>query len=278
MDALTLRRVSVWLDEFAPAASAFPHALEWAARLALPLHAVTPSAEFLTADRLRLCATACARNGVAWDVSPAPDSMAEARTHFFRPLELCVLGDGLPPSLRDGLLRESLHGNETCVLVCPRNWQPASRILVLHQESDAGSDFLLSALRLCRALAVTPVVLTVARSEVESRRQQTLAEEVCAAERLVADFDVMVGCDVPQAVARVARWRRCTHVFLEKQPAPPWWRGRRRDVLTEVLGLGEPLTLLAVPASGGVYPRRGQPGGSPGVDRFPRVRGDAPCG
>jgi len=258
----------VWLDEFAPAASAFPHALEWAARLALPLHAVTPGAGSPVADRLRLCATACVRNGVAWDVSPAPDSLAEARTQFFRPLELCVLGNALPPALRDGLLRESLHGTETCVLVCPRNWQPASRILVLHQESDAGSDFLRSALRLCRALAVTPVVLTVARTESEARRQQRLAGEVGAAERLVADFDVMVGCDVPQALARVARWRHCTHVFLEKPPAPPWWRGRRRDVLAEVLGLGEPLALLAVPATPGpaVLRAAAKPSAPAGVD------------
>src|SRR5262249_44210361 len=106
MDALMLRRVAVWMDEFAPGAGAFPRALDWAARLGLPLYPVTASLSgraheaAVPADTLRRCAAACARNGVAWDVA-LPGSPAGC----FPPGELCVFGADRPQTRRAALLQ-----------------------------------------------------------------------------------------------------------------------------------------------------------------------------
>jgi K+-sensing histidine kinase KdpD len=120
---------------------------------------------------------------------------------------------------------------------------------VLYQERDPNSPFIAEVLRLCRAFAVAPVVLTFGRSEVEARRRQHVAVEAFAAARAPADFDLIASCEVHTAVAHVARWRKCSHVFLAKHYAPPWQRWLRGDALQRLLGLSDSLALLAVPTS-----------------------------
>jgi hypothetical protein len=266
VDTLPLRQVSVWLDELAPQHGAFTHALEWASRLALPLHGVTATpggwggrmVDYHRAEgegpgrteRLEACATACARRSVSWNASRWQGPPADWVKQFLRPAELCVFGDALPPRLKDELLRGSLRRRDVAILLCPRPWEPVSRVLVLHEHRDPGNRFLDAAARLCQAFDVTPVVLTVARTEREARLRQDLAEERFATRRRPADFDFIVGCEVRTAVAWAARWRRCSHVVLERESAPPWWPRLRGDTLQRLLGLSDALTVLALPGAG----------------------------
>jgi hypothetical protein len=163
------------------------------------------------------------------------------------------------------------------VLVCPRDWRPVSRVLVLNQEQDPRGLFLAAVLQLCRTFAAAPVVLTVARSEMEARRRQRFAEEAFAAARTPADFDVVVGCEVRAAAARVACWRRCSHVFLARHNAPPWRRWLRGDGLQRLLGLSDSLAFLALPAARPLGPA-GDAGRYPEERRNPQAPGlSAPC-
>jgi K+-sensing histidine kinase KdpD len=92
-------------------------------------------------------------------------------------------------------------------------------------------------------------VLTVARTERQARQDQRAAEELFAARGLLADFDFVVGFDVRTAVASVARWRRCSHVVLEKTRSSSWWRWLRRDTMSLLSDLTDALTFLALPGA-----------------------------
>jgi hypothetical protein len=251
MDALGLNNISVWLDELAPGSGAFAYALEWGARLGLPLHGLSHSGGRTRdeVNRLRACEAACARQGVAWNAFTWRGPLADGVARFSRPVKLRVFGDASPPAVRETLLRRSLGDDPTPFLFCPRTWQPASRVLVVYQERDVSSPFLADVLRLCRAFAVAPVVLTISRSEIEARRRQRLAEEAFAAARTPADFDLMAGCEVRTAVAHVARWRKCSHVFLAKPYASPWRRWLRGDALQRLLAPSDSVAFLAIPTS-----------------------------
>jgi hypothetical protein len=276
MSALALRHAAVWLDELAPEGGAFAHAVEWASRLGLSLHGVTSTLRMwggrltslpwsaggraddatpcvLPAEKLEACATACARRGVPWNASLWQGPLVSGIDQFLRPLELCIFGDALPPRLKEQLLRQSLHSPDSSVLVCPRSWQPVARVLVLHEHRNPANHFLDAAAEVCHAFGTIPVVLTVARTEREARLRRRFAEERFGSRRQAADFDCIIGCDVRTAVAWVARWRRCSHIFVERDSAPPWWRWLRGDTLQRLFGLADGLTFLALPGRGPAF-------------------------
>jgi hypothetical protein len=244
-----LSNVGVWLDDLAPAGGAFAHALEWAGRLGLPLRAVAPEGA-AAKKALEACAAACTRRGVPWEGAVGQGPLPLDVDRFLDRGGLCAFGDALPPRLKEELLRQSLGSARAWVLVCPRSWHPAARVLVLDRHGDPANDFLGTAAEACRALGVTPVVLTVARTEREARARQRRAEETFAAQGLPADCDYTVGWEVCSAVAAVARWRRCTHVFVHRRSPSPWWRRLRDDPLERLLGLSDRLTFLALPGAG----------------------------
>jgi hypothetical protein len=270
MQFLGIRQVSVWLDESEPERGAFEHALEWASRFGVPLHGVvsrsksdpgggqfgpatarTPGNEARSCGAgtgaLQACAAASSQRGVSWRSSAWQKPLIRAGDQLFRPRELCVFGQSIPLWLKAELLRRSFVCARPPVLVCPQLWEPVSRVLILHQHRDPGNGFLDVAGQLCRTLDVTPVVMTVARSAREARLRQAFAEERLARLNLPADFDFIIGSDVRTAVACLARWRRCSHVFLERENAPFWWRWLRGDLMEQLLGLSESLTFLALP-------------------------------
>jgi K+-sensing histidine kinase KdpD len=122
-------------------------------------------------------------------------------------------------------------------------------VLVVHQGRGLESRFLDTVAHICRAFEVVPVVLTLARSEREAELRQRLAEERLAAHTLPADFDYLVGRDPGPVVADVARWRRCSHVFVER-PRPSFWRGWLHDSLLEqLLVRSETSAVLALPVA-----------------------------
>jgi hypothetical protein len=274
MAALALDHVSVWLDELAPDRGAFAHALEWASRLRLPLKAFAPSssqqdttasgpsrdgkgclalpgpaAPALGPERLHACEAACLQHGVAWGAFHWQGSVSFGIERFLRPVQLCVLGADLPAPGGPELLARSLHSPPGPVLVCPQSWRPMSRVLIVNQQRDVRSCFLDLAARVCQAVAVVPVVLTVARSEREAQARQRLAEETLAASRLPADFDCAVGCDAATAAATVARWRRCSHAFVESGRLTSWWSWARGPLPEQLLRQSASLTVLALPGA-----------------------------
>jgi hypothetical protein len=273
MVSLELQHVSVWLDELAPERGAFAHALEWAAHLRLSLYGITSTLgtwggrlaghrkllESGTLDgapgvvpsvKVAACASACARQGVSWNLSPGDGPLAGGIDPLLRPVELCAFGDALPRPWKDLLLRQSLRSPDSAVLVCAKSWQPVSRVLILNEEREPGNNFLDISAEICQAFGVAPVVLSVARFEREARLRQRFAEERFAARGQDAAFDFIAGCDARSAVAWVARWRRCSHVFVERAAAPPWWRWLRGDTLQQLFGLSDSLTFLALPGAG----------------------------
>jgi hypothetical protein len=126
--------------------------------------------------------------------------------------------------------------------------------LVVDQRCGAGDRFLDRVAEVCRAFHVTPVVLTVAGSERQARLRRRQAEETFAAWRQPADFDFVAGCDVRTAVACAARWRRCSHVFVERPRGPAWWRRLCGETPADLLGVSEALTFLALPGGPGARP------------------------
>jgi hypothetical protein len=259
------QQVSVWLDGSPSDRGAFGHALEWASRLRLPLHALAKLTSRSGEDRtgaLKEYAQACARKEISWDVVVSQEAQALCAQEFFAPLRLCVFGQSLPTTLREELLWWSLHTAQVATLVCPTTWAPLSRVLLLNQWRAPAGSFLTNAARVCRAFRLTPVVLTVARTEAEARLRQRDAEDVFAAHDLSGDFDFLVGCEVRAAVSLEARCRRCSHVFLERQNAKSWWRWLRGDAFQELLGISDSLAFLALPGSGFLAPG-GEPSRNP---------------
>jgi K+-sensing histidine kinase KdpD len=87
----------------------------------------------------------------------------------------------------------------------------------------------------------------VAGSERQARIRERFMADAFAQRGLIADFDSVTGCDVLTAVARAAQWRRCSHVLVERRDVSPWRRWLFGDIMTELRGLSNSLTLLAVP-------------------------------
>jgi hypothetical protein len=246
METLAVRGVAVWLDTLAPEGGTFAHAVEWATRLGLPLRAAAAA----PAGQLTACAAACASRGVPWDAGSGQPPAAFEPGRLLRPHELAVVADALPGAMMGEVLSRSARLAAAPVLICPRSWQPAARVLVLDEQPTPGRGFLESAADLCRALRLSPVVLTVARAEQEAWEGQRFAREAFVAPGLAADFDLIAGWDVRMAVAAAARWRRCSHVFVGRRGAAPWWRWRRGDSVRRLLGLSDSLTFLALPGAG----------------------------
>jgi len=243
--------IAVWLDSLAPDRGAFPHALEWANRLGWSLCGflspwwppeIQSSSPTLNASTLNACRAACASREVTWEVREESDQKIQTA-------ELCVVSDGLTAAGKNLVIRQVLGIWRTPLLVCPKSQQTLSRMLVLNQYR--GGCFLEAVAHLCRLFQVEPVVLTLGSTEPEVRAAQQMAEQLFAAQKVIADFDFAVGYDVPMAVSCAAKGRHCSHVVLEDRPSPPWWRWFWGDVLTQMLALSQTFTVLALPSNSG---------------------------
>jgi hypothetical protein len=264
MDIHALRRVCVWLDELAPECGSFAHALEWASELDLPLQAVSEaltqpiaghrSDSDLLAKKLASCALACTHRGVAWEEPVQGGIGLDRMDRLFGLHSLGVFGAQLPLPLKEKLLFGSLRSAERPILMASTAWQPISRVLVLHEWYVGGDDFLDSVTALCRTIHAAPIVLTVSSAEAKARQGQERAQEIMAQHRLDADFDLLVGGDLPVGIAAVARWRQCSHVFVAQRRATPWWHWFRRGIMGHLLRLPDSLTVLALPPAAAPAP------------------------
>jgi hypothetical protein len=147
-------------------------------------------------------------------------------------------------------LARSTRYPEVVLLLTPAIHQPMTRVLILHDDHDPSGCFLETVGRLCQALDVQPLILTLASSERNAMLKQRFAEGVCSTLRLKADFDAAVSFNLYSAVDRVATWRNCSHVFFERPKqamSVPLWQRTRGDSLSELRKVRESLTLLALP-------------------------------
>jgi hypothetical protein len=279
-------QVSVWLDESAPGRGAFAQAVQWASRLGLSLRVCVPAEERWRrlpadgepqtygpqADLLAACQAACASLNVPTEQVLLEGPVARGVEQFLRPATLCVFGSALSDTAKVELMRQSLLNGAVPFLVCPQTSWALSRVLVVQQRGASGNYFLESAARLCGALRVTVVVLTVAGSEREAAAAESAARAVWAARGPAAEFDVAIGCELRGAVASVAQWRRCTHLFVERQRASPWRRWLRRDTFGSLLGLSDSLSVLALPPLAEVGGQRSEVRGQTSEAREPTTQ------
>jgi hypothetical protein len=221
-EAAIFRRIVVWLDHLVKSDGALAHGLEWAERLGRPLVPISPAQ-------------------LERGMSGLPQLLG--------PGDLLVLGAVLPAAEKKQLLRHAARCAAAGVLVCPGAWERWSRVLVLHEAPRPPEGFLTAAAEVCRYLGARPVLLTVARSERVAHRHQQAAREVLAGSGLGAEWDVVIGAEIRAAATRVARWRRCQAVLLERPPAPPWWRRWQGGTLAKFTGPADMVSLLALSAA-----------------------------
>jgi hypothetical protein len=252
MQRCALNQVDVWLDDFSNGEGALLEAMDWACRLGLPLRVIARSARVggpaPVVERISAWGAACAQRGIAMETL----FWAEEEMGFdqlSRSGSLCVFEDVAADPVRDKLLARSTRDPEVPVLVAARVHRPMNRVLVVCHDHQANPTFLESAARLCRALNVPPLILTVASSDRQARRGQSFAEDVCASLRLQADFDSVAGLDYRSAAKRVAAWRHCSHVIVERPRCASLWQRLGGDAFSELRSLSGSLAVLGLPGS-----------------------------
>src|SRR5262249_15693796 len=90
----------------------------------------------------------------------------------------------------------------------------------------------------------------LARTDKQAREGQRAAEEACSVHRIAAHLDSVVGGDLRGAAASIARWRRCSHVFLEQWKANSWWGWLGGATNERLFGLTESQTFLRLASAG----------------------------
>jgi hypothetical protein len=246
-----IRRIVPLLAHFSPQQSVFREALEWGSRLHLPIHALCLQSEGKPANHdEQACAEACARLAVPWELRHHSSAVRHGFADFLRPDDLLLLAQRPEPAEKSFVLCWAGGRNGPALGVCPDTFSPLTRILYVQRDARPSEIAIATVVELCRELGFPLVVLSLAGSEREAWQQQRLAEEMVAAHRYPADFDSLVGWDLRSAVVRVAGWRRCTHVILERQSASSWWRWLGADPTERLLDLSVPLTFLTLPEVG----------------------------
>lgn len=269
------QRSVVLLNRLAPERGAFPHALDIAQRLQLPIHAVAcPGCELSEKDASprhpasprhgaleqeesrtsSACAHACARAKVRWEWFRIEGHPLTAIKQAVAPSDLLVFDQALPRRAWKDQFHRDLLALPSPILVCPNTWSPLTRALVVDEGYLPAESFLLQAAALCQRLEVETIVLTVATSERIARRRQATARSLLGTRGLRASFDSLTGARVRDAVSCVARWRHCQLVVLSREDSPPWWRWLRRESSTWLDNATEFASFLSLPGrSYGVF-------------------------
>jgi hypothetical protein len=292
METQVLHHVSVWLDDLSSADSAFTEALEWAWRLGLPIRAVVTSTRLGNCElaprmhgaevpppalspregegrlrgvedresapiveKVKNWGIACAQRGVTMETSFWVGEIDRGIDQFLRPWDLCVLEGNRSDPAREKLLAKCTRHAKAPLLLAPPVYKPMTRVLILQDHQNPNPAFLRTAARLCLALEVRPLILTMASSERQARLKQSFAEGVCSSLHVQADFDSVVAFNFRIAAARVAAWRNCSHVIVERPNSTSLWQRLRGDafwqhlgdVFSELKSLAGLVTLLGLP-------------------------------
>src|SRR5262249_29867735 len=139
-------------------------------------------------------------------------------------------------------------GNSKALLMLtPQVYKPVTRVLILYHGRNTNPFFLETAARLSQTLNIQPLILTLATTEHKARVLQSFAEEVCYSLHLQADFDSVIAWDVCSAVSRIAVWRNCSHLFVERPKKFSLWQRWGSNILCKLRLLSDSLSLLAIP-------------------------------
>jgi nucleotide-binding universal stress UspA family protein len=245
------RRLIVLLDDGAPLQGAFAHALEWAWHLRLPIHAWAlsfpgPASEEFAA-KVNACAKVCGDWGVELRLTPMDGESVLRFRQQLRPEDLLIVSYAPTVPERLALIRQVLQ-EPAAVLICPQAWKSSlSHMLFLYRGCDQNQEALATVMDLCRCLQTTPVVLTVAGSQREGSRLQQPVRAAFADHRQEANFDLLIGAEVAEAAARVARWRHCQLLVMGCYGRPPWARWFGGSTTERLIGLADSLAVLTIP-------------------------------
>jgi nucleotide-binding universal stress UspA family protein len=264
----------VLLDDEAPWQGAFAHALEWAWHLRLPIHAwalppcgavedprrpiepwdavslarlSTRSVSDAFVTRMNACAKVCTEWGVKLGLTRIEGVPSRWFGQHLRPDDLFLIGYAPDRAERLALVRQVLR-QTAAVLLCPKVWRSTlSRMLVLYRSCQQNQQALATAIELCRCVGATPVVLTVARSQREGCRLQQPARAAFAEAGQSGHFDLLIGAEVAEAAARVARWRQCRLLVMGRYGRLPWTRWFGGSTTERLVGLADSLAVLTLP-------------------------------
>jgi nucleotide-binding universal stress UspA family protein len=245
------------LDDGAPLRGAFAYALEWAWHLRLPIHGwalgpsfcapfpAPPSDEF--AKRVNACAKACGDWGVELRLTPIEGDPILWFHQQLRPEDLLIVSYAPAGTERLEFPRQVLQETAT-VLICPQAWKSTlSRMLFLYRSCEQNKDAMATVLDLCRCVRTTPVVLTVARTEREGSRLQQPVRVALADHGQGGLFDIVIGAEVAEAAARVARWRQCQLLVMGRYGRPSWTRWFGGSTTERLIDLADSLAVLTIP-------------------------------
>ena len=254
MHSSAIQHVSVWLDDASLDDATFPHALEWAVGLSLPIRAVatTPdvgdcSTRVPVLDRLRAWGTACAEKGVTVESHLCLERTPGAIDQFLRPGGLCVFYHPASSRVQHYLFVQSVYSPAICQLICSQTFASIRRVLILCHHPSVSTAYLETAARICQALETTPIILILANSEREAQLKQGFVEGTCNWLGLEADLDTIVHHDLAQVVVRVASWRSCSHLITARQTDPSRGEGAHRNLVEQFRDLCSPVSVLTLP-------------------------------
>lgn len=248
------QQLTVLVDSLAPDGGAFAQTLDWAVRLRLPVRGMLSRGEGLT--REPACAAACSRRQLEWQAAVLPENNAGLRT---KSDDLLVFGQALSEERKRGLLHGAWGKDMPPMLVCPDRGSAISRVLLVDRAGQAEAGYLDAAIEICRRLHAAPVILTLARTERAVRRCQRQTQAELARLGADAELDAAIGAEIRQAVASVARWRRCHLVIADHPGNLPWWRWSRNQFVDGLLEVARSLAFLALPGGGRERDRSASP-------------------
>lgn len=237
-------KLAVFVDRLAPEQGAFAFAIDWARRLQgeLQLLVMRPEDD----SKARACAEVCQQNGSICELRAA-DRRIEGNPARTDTGTLFLIGHCLTMPQKAMVLQHVLPQLRSGVLVCPDQWQPVTRVLLIHQECDGDQVMLARGVRLCVRLGARPIVLTVARSERFARQLQEAARKCLNNAGLFADFDYLVGAEIRHEALSVARWRRCQLVVLPRPKTSLWQRWTRGNALKRMMESRNSFGVLTLP-------------------------------
>jgi hypothetical protein len=243
--------VSAWwqsVDDVEALDSGFDWATRFGARLRVVagnLDAADRPARLAAVDALK---RRCAGRGVNLELVFWQGTPTFGARQFLQTAGLCIAPPGLPEPVRRPIIAEWLGAPHVGLLLGRWQAEPPERVLVVDADGRR-PEYLHGVAGVCRALAVCPIVVVVAGSEAQAAARQRTVEAVFAGARLDAEFDIVVGRDAPGAVRRVARWRGCSLVIVERRAPSIWPRWPRGDLLDRMRDDPEAPAVLTLPYS-----------------------------
>jgi hypothetical protein len=261
-----LQHVSLWLDDDSIDDRGFSQAVQWALLLGLPLRLVVTSTQFSPDSRVQHNATRwrerghtpivekamawgveCAQKGIVVETSFWSGRTESGLERLVRPYGIFVFEEHRYDRFRDELVIRGARIPGAMLMFFPPAGLPVTRMVVLYQHMNPNAAYLETAVRLCRALDVQPLVLIVARTDRDAGLKRCHAEGVCASMCAHADFDAIVGADPHSALRHMVSSRNYTHLIVEREHAHSRWPHLQGDWLEPWRGLSDSLSILGLP-------------------------------